>query len=76
MLKSTSLCVDVLQVMEQPTPNTTPQNKTDTEQQTLGLVRTDDIAVSATELIEMIRSGEGNDVNDLVSRMLQDRHAA
>ncbi|HCT44960.1 MAG: hypothetical protein CMJ35_00440 [Phycisphaerae bacterium] len=72
VLKSTSLCVDVLQVMEP----TAPKVSSETEQKQLGLVCTDDIAVSASELIEMIRSGEGGDVNDLVRRMLDDRHAA
>ena len=34
------------------------------------------IAISATELIKMIESGQGSDVNELVNRMIQDRQAA
>ena len=70
-LKSCPPCADVLQVMGQ----STPQRDSNNEQQ-LGLTRTDDIAVSASELIEMIRSGQSEDVNDLVRRTLSDRHAA
>ena len=38
--------------------------------------QTDEIAVSATDLIEMIRSGNGTDVNALVRQMLDERQAA
>lgn len=58
--------------MEQRTPAQTEP----LEQDTLGLDLTDKIAVSASELIEMIRSGESSDVNELVKRTLDDRHAA
>ncbi|MDF1808881.1 MAG: hypothetical protein P1U42_04220 [Phycisphaerales bacterium] len=36
----------------------------------------EDIAISATDLIKLIESGQGDDVNELVSRLLQDRQAA
>ncbi len=36
----------------------------------------DEIAISATDLIKMIESGQGTDVNELVNRVLQDRQAA
>lgn len=58
--------------MEQRTPAQTGER----EQGTLGLDLTNEIAVSAAELIEMIRSGDGEDVNELVRRTLDDRHAA
>jgi hypothetical protein len=37
---------------------------------------TDEIAISAAELLKMIESGQGDDVNELVNRMLQGRQAA
>jgi len=37
---------------------------------------TDEIAISAIELIKLIESGQGNDVNELVNRVLNDRQAA
>ena len=37
---------------------------------------TDAIAISATELIKMIESGEGTDVNEMISQVLRDRQAA
>ena len=58
--------------MEHDAPTREPQD----EQETLGLTRTDDIAISASELIDMIRSGDTGDVSEMVRRMLQDRHAA
>ena len=37
---------------------------------------TEGIAISAAELMQMINSGQGDDVNELVNRRLQDRQAA
>jgi len=71
-MKSHALCADEQHVMEYDAPSRETQN----EQETLGLSPTDDIAVTASELIEMIRSGDASDVNELVQRMLNDRHAA
>ena len=51
---------------EQSTGNPPSEPKRDAEH----------IAVSAEELMELIRSGEGLDVNELVRRSLLDRHAA
>lgn len=42
----------------------------------LDMLLADDIAVSASDLIDMIRNGNGSDVNELVRRTLSDRHAA
>jgi len=36
----------------------------------------DEIAISASELVRMIDSGQGTDVNELVNRVLIDRQAA
>jgi len=36
----------------------------------------EDIAISASDLIKLIEAGQGDDVNELVSRLLQDRQAA
>lgn len=36
----------------------------------------DNIAISASDLIEMIKSGQSNDVNELIRQMLNDRLAA
>ena len=38
--------------------------------------RADEIAISALDLIEMIKAGNGSDVNELVSQMLRERPAA
>tara|TARA_R110002072_G_scaffold73948_1_gene175485 strand:- start:323 stop:508 length:186 start_codon:yes stop_codon:yes gene_type:complete len=46
-----------------------------TDQQTT-LSITNEIAISAADLIKMIEAGEGSDVNELVSRMLHERQAA
>jgi hypothetical protein len=37
---------------------------------------TDEIAISASELAEMIRAGKGTDVSKLVNKLLRDRQAA
>ena len=37
---------------------------------------TDEIAISAADLIKMIEAGQGTDVNELVNRVLHDRLAA
>jgi hypothetical protein len=37
---------------------------------------TDEIAISASELVKMIESGQGTDVSELVNRLLHDRQAA
>ena len=34
------------------------------------------VAISATDLIEQMRSGQGQDVNELINRAIQDRQAA
>lgn len=69
-MKSPCVCADVVSVMEhdaeQSTTNPPSEPKRDA----------DHIAVSAEELLELIRSGEGFDVNELVRRTLLDRHAA
>ena len=56
--------------------NTTnsPADRSSTDGHTLGPA--DEIAISATDLIKMIESGQGTDVNELVNRVLQDRQAA
>ena len=36
----------------------------------------DDIAISASDLVEMIRSGQSYDLNALITQMLNDRSAA
>ncbi len=36
----------------------------------------DEIAISAIDLIKMIESGQGTDVNELVNQVLQDRQVA
>tara|TARA_R110002073_G_scaffold118918_1_gene258672 strand:- start:585804 stop:585989 length:186 start_codon:yes stop_codon:yes gene_type:complete len=46
-----------------------------TDQQTTQSI-TNEIAISAADLIKMIEAGEGSDVNELVSRMLHERQAA
>lgn len=69
-MKSFIVRADVVPVMDhdtkQPTPDPAGEPKRDAEQ----------IAVSAEELMELIRSGQGRDVNELVKRTLLDRHAA
>lgn len=73
MLKSPRARADVQHVME-PKPTSNP---TQAPQLNLpSMIGTDDIAVTASELMELIRSGNGMDVNDLVRRTLGDRHAA
>ena len=42
----------------------------------LDVLGADAIGVSASDLIDMIRNGNGSDVNELVRRSLRDRHAA
>lgn len=73
MLKFACVLVDVLDAM-----HTDSQAKASKPEQPspLDVLLTDDIAVSASELIDMIRNGSGNDVNELVRRTLSDRHAA
>jgi len=66
------VCADVLPVME----HTNTQHAAKTEGKPATTVDAGDIAVSASELIEMIRSGEHADVNELVRRTLLDRQAA
>ena len=73
MLKSPRARADVQHVME-PKPTSNP-----TQAQQLNLPSTpgtDAIAATASELMELIRSGNGMGVNDLVRRTLGDRHAA
>lgn len=53
-----------------------PQLHPDMNQVASAQPQTDEIAVSATDLIEMIRSGNGTDVNALVRQMLDERQAA
>ena len=69
-MKSYFVRADVVPVMDHDTKQTTAdpagEPKHDAEQ----------IAVSAEELMELIRSGQGSDVNELVKRTLLDRHAA
>jgi len=36
----------------------------------------DEIAISALDLIDMIKAGNGSDVNELISQMLRERPAA
>ena len=56
------------------TPNSTAELSSTDQQTTQNL--TNEIAISAADLIEMIEAGEGSDVNELVSRMLHERQAA
>ena len=69
-MKSTSVCADVVSVMEHDAEHTTGNPPSEPKRDA------DRIAVSAEELMELIRSGEGHDVNELVRRTLLDRHAA
>lgn len=66
------MSADVLPAME----HTKTQHTAETEGKPTPTVDAGDIAVSATELIEMIRAGERADVNELVRRTLLERHAA
>jgi hypothetical protein len=54
-----------------PKPNTTPSSF-----DLMNALGTEGIAVSASELIELIRSGNNHDVNELVRRTLSERQAA
>jgi len=59
--------------------STSDSNKQTTDQRSTDhrpTSSTDEIAISASELIKMIESGHGTDVNELVNRMLHDRQAA
>jgi hypothetical protein len=67
-MKSSEGCADVCSVMEQQPRNPTTQSEPKRE--------TDHIAVSAERLMELIRSGQGSDVDKLVKQTLHDRHAA
>jgi len=69
-MKSRSACADVLSVMEQSTPHITPPSSGEPKHDA------EHIGVSAEELMELIRSGQGSDVNELVRQTLLDRHAA
>lgn len=67
-------CADELGVMDTTPPtnsNTQPITQSEHSQSP-----TDKIAISATELIKLIESGQGTDVNRLVNQVLQDRQAA
>jgi hypothetical protein len=68
VMKSHLVCADVCTVMEQPPRTPTTQSEPKRE--------TDHIAVSAEQLMELIRSGHGDDVDKLVRQTLHDRHAA
>jgi len=56
--------------MEQSTPHITPPSSGEPKHDA------EYIGVSAEELMELIRSGQGSDVNELVRQTLLDRHAA
>ncbi len=77
-MKYARWCADVLPVMQRPSNNPQKPDQPDQimQQRTLGLSEPEGIAVSASELIEMIRNGTGHDLNELVRRTLEDRHAA
>ena len=48
-----------------------------TEREELPVLNLDSlVAISATDLIEQMRSGQGQDVNELINRAIQDRQAA
>lgn len=68
-MKSHALCADVMSVMEQTPPNTTEAAREPKHD-------ADRIAVSAEQLMELIRDGQGDDLNELVRQTLLDRHAA
>lgn len=61
--------------MEQQPTSTTPSTTT-AQEAIASSHRADALGVSASDLIEMIRSGQGADVSELVNRTLHDRRAA
>ncbi len=68
-------CTDSTGVMDtNATLNSTVDLSSTDQQTTLSI--TNEIAISAADLIKMIEAGEGSDVNELVSRMLHERQAA
>lgn len=71
-MKSRSSCADVVSVMEQRTPQTHAER----DPKPAPTRGTDHLAVSAEELMELIRAGQGDDLNELVRRTLLDRLAA
>lgn len=78
-LKWLSFRADVLHVMEQGEPKISSPDHTQSETLPIEDQRAmpDDLfAVSAHDLLGMIRNGQGNDVNELVNRTLSDRRAA
>lgn len=62
--------------MEQKPTSTTPATSATTQEPIARPHRADALGVSASDLIDMIRSGQGADVSELVSRTLHDRRAA
>jgi hypothetical protein len=57
-------------------PDTPPNTPKPEQPSPLDVLLADDIAVSASDLIDMIRNGNGSDVNELVRRTLSNRNAA
>ena len=70
---------DVLNVMEYGRPKITSPEHAERGTTPIKDQRSepaDQFAVSAHDLLGMIRDGQGNDVNELVNRTLNDRRAA
>lgn len=68
-------CTDSTGVMDTNATLNSTVDLSSTDQQTTQSI-TNEIAISAADLIKMIEAGEGSDVNELVSRMLHERQAA
>ncbi len=68
------MCADVFSVMNTNDKINTSADQRSTEKQTF--TPTDEIAISASELIKMIEAGQGDDVNELVQQVLTGRQAA
>lgn len=73
-MKYARVCADDNSVMEANDMHITSIDRSSTDR--LSQSPTDEIAISASELVKMIESGQGTDVNELVNRMLIDRQAA
>ncbi|MGV6813463.1 MAG: hypothetical protein ACWA5W_00475 [Phycisphaerales bacterium] len=76
-MKSCLACADVHHVMDPKDTQHVDPDRRSTERDESPVLNLDSlVAISATDLIEQMRSGQGQDVNELINRAIQDRQAA